>query len=94
MEVNDEDIQVLMKLTLLTPTNKKIRAIIPYLKKFCPKVELNESVPIYIPLFHTLLLEATLDGQQEAANIDLSQLILMPNHEHYLNVQTYSSSSP
>lgn len=41
MEVNDEDIQVLIKIVLLTPTNKKIRIIIPYLKRFCPKIELH-----------------------------------------------------
>lgn len=41
MDIPDEDIQVLMKLTLLTPTNKPINAVIPYLRKFCPKVQLT-----------------------------------------------------
>lgn len=54
MEINDEDIQVLMKITLLTTTNKKIKLVIPYLKKFCPTVQLLENVATFIPLFHTL----------------------------------------
>jgi hypothetical protein len=59
MNINDEDIQVLMKITLLTPTNKKLKAIIPYLKKFCPKVDLLENVATFIPLFHTLQIDAS-----------------------------------
>lgn len=90
MDINDEDIQVLMKITLLTPTNKKITAVIPYLKKFCPKIELLENVPTFVPLFHTLQLDTFSETQQESAVIDLSLLIENPNHEHYVNVQTYS----
>jgi hypothetical protein len=80
MDIPDEDIQVLMKLTLLTPTNKPIHAVIPYLKKFCPKVILKETTPIFIPLFHTLLLSAGAEPQQETATIDLSPLIEHPTH--------------
>lgn len=64
MDIPDEDIQVLMKLTLLTSTNNPIHAVIPYLKKFCPKVQLKQNAPIFIPLFHTLLLSAGAEVQQ------------------------------
>jgi hypothetical protein len=93
MEFSDSDIQVLLKVTLLTPTSKKIRVVIPFIKKFCPQVELFPNVPTYLPLFHTLQLEA-LGDSTEGATIDLSPLIPNPNHEHYINVQTYSSTEP
>jgi|688.fasta_scaffold988261_1 hypothetical protein len=80
MEINDEDIQVLMKITLLTPTNKKIKVVIPYLKKFCPTVQLLENVATFIPLFNTLEFTASFESQQEKATIDLSPLIENPNH--------------
>jgi len=60
MEINDEDIQVLMKITLLTPTNKKVKLVIPYLKKFCPSVQIFENEATFIPLFHTLDFTASL----------------------------------
>lgn len=94
MDIPDEDIQVLMKLTLLTPTNKPIHAVIPYLKKFCPKLTLKENTSIFIPLFHTLILYVGGSSQEETATMDLSPLIDHPTHEHYLNVQTYSTSPP
>lgn len=62
-DIRDEDIRPLIKLTLLTLTNKSLTVTIPFFKKFTPKIALSPNQPIFIPLFHTLLL----DNAQEYA---------------------------
>ena len=50
MELSEDDMQVLMKITLLTPTHKKVNIILPFIKKFCPKIALEQNISTYIPL--------------------------------------------
>lgn len=50
MELSEDDMQVLIKITLLTPTNKRVSIILPFIKKFCPKISLEQNISTYIPL--------------------------------------------
>lgn len=91
MDLSEDDMQILIKVTLLTPTNKKVSIILPFIKKFCPKISLEQNISTYIPLIEKVELEVAHEGWKEIATIDLQPIVEYPNHEHIVNVQTYSS---
>ena len=56
MEIEDEEIKLLMRVTLVTPTSKHLRLVIPFYKKFSPSVGLQHNTPIYLPVNNKLIL--------------------------------------
>lgn len=85
MEIEDEDIKVLMQVSLLTPTTSEVRLTVPFHLKFRPSAALLPDRPLLLPLYHSL----RLDSAHNFAQIDLEPLLSFMGHDHFLNVQTY-----
>ena len=93
-DFSDNDIKVLIKITLRTQTNNIIKICLPFNKHFCPETILTPNTPVLIPIFNTLELVAHTQTDKEKAIINIEPLLPFLNHEHYLNVQTYLLDQP
>ena len=70
-DFTEEDIKVLINITLRTQTDNQIHIALPFHKKFCPETIITPNAPLFIPIFNTLELTAKVQNATEKATIHL-----------------------